>query len=259
MTTTGNRREHRRFETERRVAPHVDPAWAEELLLELRLQGVAGHRIGEVLTEVDSHCAESGEPAVEAFGDPVAYARSLGLPPDEEQSLAAIGRSAAPTSLQVLALLPALWGFTALRAGEPVEITLGMLVSTGVIAVGIAALVLFGEQVLRLAVHRPFLAGLTMGPILVVPMVVGMVLLDSVVTTVPAAGALGVGGALMVGGTAWELARRRRSGDDADPVTGPLENEEAAQTRIPLLDFLSIWLLPLFLLAMLALEWWLVG
>ena len=37
-------RQRRRFELELRLAPHVDPVWTEELVLELRLQGVGGDR-----------------------------------------------------------------------------------------------------------------------------------------------------------------------------------------------------------------------
>ena len=41
--------------------PHVEQDWAEAFLLELRLRGVGGRRIGAALAEVEAHCAESGE------------------------------------------------------------------------------------------------------------------------------------------------------------------------------------------------------
>ena len=51
--------------------------WRDELLVELRMLGVSGDRIGAALAEVDAHCADSGETPVEAFGPPRAYARAL--------------------------------------------------------------------------------------------------------------------------------------------------------------------------------------
>ena len=60
---------------DRKLAPHVDPAWAEAMLIELRLQGVAGSDIGAALSEVESHCAEGGTAARDSFGDPTDYAR----------------------------------------------------------------------------------------------------------------------------------------------------------------------------------------
>jgi PadR family transcriptional regulator PadR len=39
--------------------------------------GRAGRRIGEVLAEVEAHCADSGQSPAEAFGDPEAYAAEV--------------------------------------------------------------------------------------------------------------------------------------------------------------------------------------
>jgi hypothetical protein len=52
-------------------------AYDEELLLALRLRDVPGDRIGEVLAEVQSHVAETGEDPRTAFGDPKAYASEV--------------------------------------------------------------------------------------------------------------------------------------------------------------------------------------
>ncbi|MBB1484045.1 hypothetical protein H5392_09250 [Tessaracoccus sp. MC1865] len=48
--------------------------YIDDLALELRLLDVPGDRIGEVLAEVESHVAETGEDPVEAFGPVKAYA-----------------------------------------------------------------------------------------------------------------------------------------------------------------------------------------
>jgi hypothetical protein len=52
----------------------VDQGWRDELLLALRLRDVPGTRIGEVLAEVESHVAETGEDPSQAFGTPTEYA-----------------------------------------------------------------------------------------------------------------------------------------------------------------------------------------
>ncbi len=48
--------------------------YLEQLAGSLQRYGVEGTQIGEIVAEVESHLAESGEDAVEAFGPPDAYA-----------------------------------------------------------------------------------------------------------------------------------------------------------------------------------------
>jgi hypothetical protein len=49
-------------------------AWSDDVLLALRLRDVPGARIGEVLAEVQSHVAETGEDPRQAFGEADEYA-----------------------------------------------------------------------------------------------------------------------------------------------------------------------------------------
>lgn len=49
--------------------------YIDDLALELRMLDVPGHRIGEILAEVESHTAETGEDPVDAFGPAKDYAR----------------------------------------------------------------------------------------------------------------------------------------------------------------------------------------
>ena len=51
--------------------------YTRRLILALRLKDVPGDRIGEIVAEVESHVADTGEDPVEAFGTPRAYAASL--------------------------------------------------------------------------------------------------------------------------------------------------------------------------------------
>ena len=57
----------------------MNDKWLEEMTLELRLQNVPGVVIGDARASVEAHCADSGESAQEAFGDPREYARSLSV------------------------------------------------------------------------------------------------------------------------------------------------------------------------------------
>lgn len=52
------------------------PKWRDDLILHLRLKNVPGDRIGDILFEIDSHLAESGETPEDAFGEPKRYAAS---------------------------------------------------------------------------------------------------------------------------------------------------------------------------------------
>jgi hypothetical protein len=67
------------------VLNSTDQAWCDDLLLRLRMLSVPGPRIGEVLAEVQSHVAETGEHPREAFGTPKEYAgqvaQALGVTP----------------------------------------------------------------------------------------------------------------------------------------------------------------------------------
>ncbi|WP_435199728.1 HAAS signaling domain-containing protein [Janibacter sp. GS2] len=51
--------------------------YRQSLIAILRLKEVPGERIGQIVAEVESHVAETGEDPVEAFGPPRAYAAQL--------------------------------------------------------------------------------------------------------------------------------------------------------------------------------------
>src|SRR5450631_4408555 len=144
----------------RGLAPHVDPAWAEEFAVELRLLGVGGTSIGDALSEVDSHCADSEESAPRAFGDPAEYARSLLLPRHSDDSPRVLLRAVSPTALQVVGMFILIWGFTAWRQGGQLEITSAHLVTVTAFLLGVLVLVRFAAPVLRLVTHHPVLVGI---------------------------------------------------------------------------------------------------
>ncbi|GAA1389001.1 hypothetical protein GCM10009599_03090 [Luteococcus peritonei] len=54
--------------------------WHRVFVEQMRYRGAGGTAIGEAWAEVESHCAESGQRAVHAFGDPTDYADQLAGP-----------------------------------------------------------------------------------------------------------------------------------------------------------------------------------
>ncbi|SDP04832.1 hypothetical protein SAMN05660199_03104 [Klenkia soli] len=59
------------------TSPETITEYREALVLHLRLQEVPADRIGEIVAEVESHVADTGEDPADAFGSPRDYARSL--------------------------------------------------------------------------------------------------------------------------------------------------------------------------------------
>jgi hypothetical protein len=60
-----------------RTRAHDVEKYTADLLLALRVRETPGDRIGEVLAEVESHVADTGEDPYEAFGSPRQYARTV--------------------------------------------------------------------------------------------------------------------------------------------------------------------------------------
>ncbi|HET9658282.1 MAG TPA: hypothetical protein VFP72_23220, partial [Kineosporiaceae bacterium] len=109
-----------------------DP-WREALVLQLRLARVRGDRIGEVLAEVESHCAESGESPAEAFGDAEDYARKVvaNRPPEDlvpEIRPHRLVGLALDVMIGIPTLLSAVDG---LAHHRPAEFSVGQVVSLG--------------------------------------------------------------------------------------------------------------------------------
>lgn len=211
----------RRYRIARRLAPHVAPGWAEEFVVELRLLGVEGTRIGDALSEVESHCAESTECAQQAFGDPADYARSLDLPTPAYTSPRALLRSVLPTVAEVLGMLALVWGFAAWREGSPLEITTGDLVTGVIVLLGVAALVRFADSVLRSLVHHPVLLWLVvMANMAAIALASNF--LGAVIWRMAAGWSVATGATALVGGVVWVFARRRAAPSTDGPVTPPL-------------------------------------
>ena len=111
--------------------------WQRDVALLLRLRGVDGARIGDVLAVVEAHCADSGQTPLEAFGEPAGYAASLHLP------------TVKPTHWTTTVVLPVLalvigtnLGFGAvLHWSSGVAITVGLIASM-VVFIGFVTLLI---------------------------------------------------------------------------------------------------------------------
>jgi hypothetical protein len=220
-SSTKTRAGARRHRHARRLAPHVTPQWAEDFVIELRLLGIEGARIGDALSEVESHCAESAESAQQAFGSSAEYARSLGLQTPSHLSARALLRSTLPTVAQVLGMLVLIWGFTAWREGGRLEVTTAHLVTVTLFLLTVAALVRFSDSVLGHLVHHPLL-----GSLLVMANMAGVALsfafLGDVIWRVGAGWCVAAGATALIGGLAWEVTRRLAAPSLDDPITAPL-------------------------------------
>lgn len=130
-------------------------SWCDDFVMELRLMDVPGDVIGDRLAEVEAHCAESGETPDEAFGEPVAYAKTVGAESPKE-SAGGLWATAALSVGQVLALLVGTRAAGAWAAGESVAYN-----AVQVLCLALAAAVLVILPVaLRFLLQRPLLSGL---------------------------------------------------------------------------------------------------
>jgi hypothetical protein len=239
-STTEGRKSSKWYAVERALAPHVDEKWAGRLLLELRMLGVKGDRIGAALSEVESHCSESGDSAQQAFGDPVEYARSLQLPVADDTSARAMLRSVAPIMVQMLGMTALDWGFRDWLRGQQLEITTGQLANASLSFLVIVAVIWFFDPVIRLVLRRPVLGSILVALPLTAATATGLVVLkpmDTVIWRMSAGWGLAVGAAVLAGGVVWAVARIRAGGSQEDPVTSPFPhadtslNDEATRSR----------------------------
>jgi hypothetical protein len=233
-STTEGRKPWGRYAMERALAPHVDETWAESFIVELRLIGVPGDRIGAALSEVESHCNESGQNAQQAFGDPIDYANSLQLPMDDQPSARAMLYSVAPILVQALGMTALDWGFAAWLRSQQLEITTGHLVNASLGLLLMVAVVIFADRVFRAAVHHPRLSAVILGLTLVATAATGVAalkLLDEVIWSGSAGWGLAVGAATLAGGVAWAVVRLAAHGSEEDPITSPFQNADTSSSN----------------------------
>lgn len=195
--------------------PHVAPEWASAFIVELRMLDVAGDRIGAALADVETHCADAGESAAEAFGDAVAYARSLALPRQDSRISPSeiIGHGAGLIGIFLTAFALGAWA-----SHEPASVTLGLVISALVLLAALGALVRWPEATLRALMARPWLAILA-NVVVIGGVAAALLLLDTSVVDLPALPVAGVGVLLVAFSTFSSLRSGVFTADDR--VLGP--------------------------------------
>lgn len=190
--------------------------WCDDLVLELRLRDVRGARIGEEVASVESHCAEAGLSAQEAFGDVRQYAAALEFDPRDVES----GTSTAglllhswPTFAGLVGFYLATWVATAWHAPGPVIISHGQLIGFALTLSAIAVAVRFLEAVVRHVVLFVviYVVAITLT-------VVAAVLWGGPLFHVPAPALALLGAAFL----ALSVVGEYRHGNPADPVVDPV-------------------------------------
>lgn len=125
--------------------------WLDELVVQLRLRDVKGTAIGNAVASVESHLAESGETAQEAFGDPTDYARSFVFADDDLVVTSPLGWAAflAPVVLGVMACFLSGEVVRAVFERRDVDVTWGGLAFAAVNILVAVVLVRFSRTLLE--------------------------------------------------------------------------------------------------------------
>ncbi|MEL4505235.1 hypothetical protein AAEX63_11600 [Luteococcus sp. H138] len=163
----------------------TDKQWLDEMIIELRLRNVRGPAIGDAVAAVETHCAEAGESAAEAFGAPREFARALDFPGDQLNHTTPTkwARLMSPIAIGLVGLYLVPGIVLALFTDAPVAVRWGEIVTLGLLAlfVLLAARV---PGVLRAITQRWINAALILGGGITV-LTMSQVLLDVTAFHVP--------------------------------------------------------------------------
>jgi len=203
------------------LAPSVDVTWRDAFVLELRLQGASGRAIADALVEVEAHCAESGQSAIDAFGPAVDYAKALELPDESRWTAPQLIRTWVGLLLIVGGFSFAAWGGVALAQGEAADVTVGALVSGVVTLTLMVLLFVFTDFVVRLAVDHTWWAALALVAALAVTVLSGLPFDDIILGSTPALVPLITGVAMLVAGALWTVFLKKTGNSLDDPLVPP--------------------------------------
>lgn len=198
------------------IAPSVEKDWRDGFILELRLRSVSGRAIGDALMTVETHLAESGESAQEAFGDPEAYAREISTAAGAEgRGWAVSTRTVVGSLLGLIGMLLSLSAFTGWLEGQPVAVTTGALVGLGLVLL-LACTVFFTATLRLLTRHRWVVLPV---PALLVGALVGVfILLEEPLFELPVPGVAAAGILLLVASVVLSWVEQPA---DLDQVSAP--------------------------------------
>lgn len=195
------------------VAPTAGRAWAEAFIIEQRLLGVPGDRIGDALVTVESHLRDSGETAADAFGDPRAYARSVA---GGERTPVLGAGLVGHVVMGLVGMLLVNRAAVAWATRTEITLTVGDLIVAVILSVAVAVVLMAATRVLRFAVEHRVLAALT-PLLLIIPMVVALLVAREPLAVVAPAPLLIVGVVLLI---ASSIVAWRSYSDDAVRAPG---------------------------------------
>lgn len=228
------------------IAPSVEKAWRDDFIIELRLRSVPGETIGDALMTVETHVAESGEEAQDAFGDAKTYAGEIavaaGIP---ARGWSVSTATVVSTLVGLVGMLASMRAFASWLEGEPVGVTTGELVGMGILL--LLACTLFFTATLRLLVEHRWLA--LPVPALLVGGFVGLYIAFGEPLFELPAPAVGLTGALLLASSV--LVSWGREPADLDQVTAPGQASSASRTS----RMASVLIFPLMTLLLLAFTW----
>lgn len=224
------------------TTPHIDTRWSTDFVLALRERNVPGTDIGDALAHVESFCADSGESASDAFGDPAEYAASLAFAPVADEPLLTNWQlAAALLGMATFLVLPD--AVVAWTHGERVEIGATDLAILAVMAGIFVALVRNLDALLR----RSLRWGLVVGTVpllasVALALLVAKAFPGATLTLPPQPLAL-VAAAVLVAPALVQLVRGTTP--PADLLVDPFENPEHAHRRNRRWGAATAWALPL--------------
>lgn len=238
------------MDTYTRLAPSVEKGWVEQFVLEQRLLGVSGRRIGDSLALVESHVAESGESAPATFGDPQTYARK-DAPEQTERSSDRIDRWWTFGIVCCLAgmLLTTFSAQAGFAGGSTLEVTVGHIVVLAIVAGSLALLHFAARTLLRVLAHRP--VGSWIGWMLLLAAMVGaLFVFRHPVGEIGVLSALVIGAIVLTVGVLLQLRSYLSGRVQEDPIVGP--GEQPARSWGGLVAML---IFPVATLAMIGFSW----
>ena len=203
------------------LAPNVEAGWRNDFIVELRVQGASGRAIADALVEVETHCNESGQSAIDAFGPAVRYAKALDLPDESRWTRPQLLRIWVQLILFVGAVWTIPWGAVALFQGRPAEIYAGSLVSGGATIIASVFVFVFGDPIIRFIVDHVVWAAVVFAVVLAVLVGVGLPFDDVRLGSVPALAPLVVGIAALVAWAVFTLVLKRTGKNLDDPLIAP--------------------------------------
>lgn len=198
----------------KRLAPDVEPAWAEAFLWSLHVRGIQGRRVVEALTKVNDEVALMRLSAEDIFGSPDSYAASL-PPPEEPSGPWGMFRLTVPPIVGFAGLGLVGLAVPPLRHGTLVTIPLGWVISVVAFVVAGFVLAVRRDVILALAQRRADVAigvGVAMCLAVFLPAVVVSNSLGAVAPWIPLAC-----GVVLVGLASYLYVRQARAAVPLEP------------------------------------------